>query len=84
MEEADGGGSNGYRSRLWKLCLQKIANYLKIPIKVCHFPPEQANGIKLNIVYSLSFLQIGEENHLRIMKQWYLLLAQQQLQSVWK
>jgi hypothetical protein len=32
------GGSNGYRVRLWKVELQKLADELKIPITVCHFP----------------------------------------------
>lgn len=36
---ADGGGSNGYRIRLWKFELQKLANALGVPIHVCHFPP---------------------------------------------
>ena len=36
---ADGGGSNGYRSRLWKRELQRFANTLGIPVSVCHFPP---------------------------------------------
>jgi transposase len=36
---ADGGGSNGSRSRLWKVALQELANQLGIPIHVCHFPP---------------------------------------------
>lgn len=36
---ADGGGSNGYRLRLWKVELQKLANELGIPISVSHFPP---------------------------------------------
>jgi hypothetical protein len=36
---ADGGGSNGYRVRLWKTELQKMANELGFPITVCHFPP---------------------------------------------
>ena len=34
---ADGGGSNGYRVRLWKIELQKLADELKFPITVCHF-----------------------------------------------
>jgi len=29
---ADGGGSNGYRVKLWKLELQKLANALKMNI----------------------------------------------------
>jgi len=36
---ADGGGSNGYNRRLWKWELQKLADELKIPVSVCHFPP---------------------------------------------
>jgi hypothetical protein len=39
MVTADGGGSNGYRVRLWKIELQKLANELKLPITVCHLPP---------------------------------------------
>jgi DNA-binding phage protein len=36
---ADGGGSNGYRLRLWKLELQKLADDTGLEITVCHFPP---------------------------------------------
>jgi len=36
---ADGGGSNGYRLRLWKHELQRLADQLQFPISVCHFPP---------------------------------------------
>lgn len=36
---ADGGGSNGWRLRLWKLELQKFANDTGLPLSVCHFPP---------------------------------------------
>jgi hypothetical protein len=36
---ADGGGSNGSRLRLWKRELQGLADELKVPIEVCHFPP---------------------------------------------
>jgi len=36
---ADGGGSNGYRLRLWKRELQRLADELRVPISVCHFPP---------------------------------------------
>lgn len=35
----DGGGSNGYRSRLWKAQLQeKLADALELPVMVCHYP----------------------------------------------
>jgi len=36
---ADGGGSNGYRLRLWKLSLQGLADETGWSISVCHFPP---------------------------------------------
>ena len=36
---ADGGGSNGYRLRLWKWELQGLADQTALSIKVCHFPP---------------------------------------------
>ena len=36
---ADGGGSNGYRLRLWKLELQRLADQTELSISVCHFPP---------------------------------------------
>jgi len=36
---ADGGGSNGYRLRSWKVGLQKLADATGLSILVCHFPP---------------------------------------------
>jgi hypothetical protein len=36
---ADGGGSNGYRLKLWKLELQRLADKIHLDIAVCHFPP---------------------------------------------
>jgi hypothetical protein len=36
---ADSGGSNGYRSWLWKRELQRFANDIALPVSVCHFPP---------------------------------------------
>jgi len=36
---ADGGGSNGYRLRSWKVGLQKLADAKGLSILVCHFPP---------------------------------------------
>jgi hypothetical protein len=35
---ADSGGSNGYRIRLWKIELQKLADETGLEISVCHFP----------------------------------------------
>ena len=36
---ADCGGSNGYKVRLWKFELQKLANEVNLDIHVCHLPP---------------------------------------------
>jgi hypothetical protein len=47
MITADGGGSNGYRVRLWKVELQKLADELKIPITVCHMPPGTSKWNKI-------------------------------------
>src|SRR6266403_4907321 len=47
MITADGGGSNGYRVRLWKLELQKLADELKLPITVCHLPPGTSKWNKI-------------------------------------
>lgn len=44
---ADCGGSNGYRSRLWKYELQKFANEFGIDIKVLHFPPGTSKWNKI-------------------------------------
>jgi len=44
---ADCGGSNGYRTRLWKVELQKLANELGFPITVCHFPPGTSKWNKI-------------------------------------
>ena len=44
---ADCGGSNGYRTRLWKLCLQKLADELGLCITVCHYPPGTSKWNKI-------------------------------------
>jgi len=36
---ADAGGSNGYRLRLWKVELAKLADETGLSITVCHMPP---------------------------------------------
>jgi len=36
---ADSGGSNGYRTRLWKGELQRLSNELEKEITVLHLPP---------------------------------------------
>lgn len=44
---ADCGGSNGYRVRLWKLELQKLADETGLSIAVCHFPPGTSKWNKI-------------------------------------
>jgi hypothetical protein len=44
---ADGGGSNGYRLRLWKVELQKLADEIGVAISVCHFPPGTSKWNKI-------------------------------------
>ncbi len=44
---ADCGGSNGYRVRLWKVELQKLATELQIVINVSHFPPGTSKWNKI-------------------------------------
>jgi len=44
---ADCGGSNGYRVRLWRMELQKLADELQLTIQVCHFPPGTSKWNKI-------------------------------------
>lgn len=44
---ADAGGSNSYRSHLWKRELQNFCNEKGIAITVCHFPPGTSKWNKI-------------------------------------
>ncbi|MDT5058005.1 MAG: hypothetical protein QOF66_6371 [Mycobacterium sp.] len=44
---ADSGGSNGSRSRLWKVELQKLADETGLIIEVCHYPPGTSKWNKI-------------------------------------
>jgi len=44
---ADAGGSNGYRIRLWKVELQKLADETGLTIAVCHLPPGTSKWNKI-------------------------------------
>src|SRR6266849_3004387 len=44
---ADAGGSNGYRSLVWKAELQRLADKLSLSIHVCHFPPGTSKWNKI-------------------------------------
>jgi len=44
---ADGGGSNGYRLKLWKTELQKFADEFSLEVSVSHFPPGTSKWNKI-------------------------------------
>jgi transposase len=44
---ADAGGSNGYRSRVWKVELQRLADKLGLTIHVSHLPPGTSKWNKI-------------------------------------
>jgi hypothetical protein len=44
---SDSGGSNSSRARLWKLCIQQLADQLGLKITVCHFPPSTSKWNKI-------------------------------------
>ena len=44
---ADGGGSNGSRTKLWKVALQRLADETGITVAVCHYPPGTSKWNKI-------------------------------------
>lgn len=44
---ADAGGSNGYRTKLWKRELQRLADETRLAITVCHLPPGTSKWNKI-------------------------------------
>jgi len=44
---ADGGGSNGPRSRLWKWALQRLADDFDLTLSICHLPPGTSKWNKI-------------------------------------
>lgn len=54
---ADCGGSNDYRSRLWKAELQLLADEIGLILEVCHFPPGTS---KWNKIEHRMFAQISQ------------------------
>jgi transposase len=44
---ADSGGSNGSRSRLWKIALQSLADRTGLKVTVAHFPPGTSKWNKI-------------------------------------
>jgi hypothetical protein len=54
--EADAGGCNGYRPRLWKRELQRFANDTGLSLTVCHYP---SGASKWNPIEHRLFSQIS-------------------------
>ncbi|MGH3503154.1 MAG: ISAzo13 family transposase, partial [Nocardioidaceae bacterium] len=52
---ADGGGSNGYRARAWKIELARLAAETGLEVTVCHLPPGTS---KWNTIEHRLFSQI--------------------------
>lgn len=44
---ADGGGSNGSRSRAWKYHVQRFADEFGLEVRVCHYPPGTSKWNKI-------------------------------------
>jgi hypothetical protein len=47
MITADSGGSNGARTRLWKVALQQLADATGLTLTICHFPPGTSKWNKI-------------------------------------
>ena len=61
MVTADGGGSNEYRVRLWKVELQRLADELNLPITVSHLPPGTSKWNRIEHLYHLGGHHCAEE-----------------------
>jgi hypothetical protein len=60
---ADGGGSNGSRNRLWKICLQELlCDKYGVTVTVCHYPPgtSKYNPIEHRLFSEISKNWAGE------------------------
>lgn len=56
MIQADAGGNNGYRPRMWKYELQQLCNDTGLTITVCHYP---SGASKWNPIEHRLFSQIS-------------------------
>ena len=66
---ADCGGSNSYRTRLWKDRLQNaFYSRYNMCVKVCHYPPVLQNGILLSTGCFRSEAATGPDGPLLIMR----------------
>ncbi|MCP3822774.1 ISAzo13 family transposase, partial [Streptomyces sp. A3M-1-3] len=53
---ADAGGSNGYRTRAWKLELARLAAETGLTITVCHLPPGTSKWNKIEVRHEAPLL----------------------------
>ena len=44
---ADAGGSNGWRTRLWKVALQELSDEIELNLTISHFPPGTSKWNKI-------------------------------------
>ena len=65
---ADAGGSNGYRLRLWKLELQKLADEIGSKSRSVTSRPGPASGTRSNTACSRPSLRTGGASHWSAMK----------------
>ena len=56
---ADGGGSNSYRTRLWKVALQDLADEIGLKLTVSHSRRAPASGTRWSIACSASSPRTG-------------------------
>ena len=70
--EADAGGCNGHRPRLWKYGLQQLANETGLEITVCHYP---TGASKWNPIEHRLFSQISRNWAGLPLKSYELILA---------
>lgn len=68
---ADSGGSNSNRGRLWKLCLQDLANRTGLTVYVCHFPPGTS---KWNKIEHRMFSEISKNWRGRILESYQVVV----------
>ena len=71
MITGDSGGSNSSRGRLWKVCLQDLANRAGLIIFMCHFPPGTS---KWNKIEHRMFSEITSNIRGRLLESYQVLL----------
>jgi len=60
---ADGGGSNGSRTRLWKVALQRLADETGLAVRFATFLPVPASGTRSSIACLAPSRKTGGDDH---------------------